>query len=206
MPKILSPQLTSLSDEHQLILYRNDEEIEEYEFEEDEEIDAGADDNVCVTDETVHLKPLACSESKEDTKRRALAAFVDVYIVMGKPIDALQTVEFYRVKSKGIKYSHDINILNTLMNGFSKKKNWHKLKYVFNLILADKMQPNVQSFVPIFECFGRFLNNDKEFPRKSDIDDFLNVFHKKYVSVIAFCNVDSKCVNFEIFRVLILIN
>lgn len=103
---------------------------------------------------TIELEQL----SRQKSLSVSLAAYLDCCVQNHMLNRGYFTMMNYRYKCKrnqttGIKIC-DVNLYNTLIQGYAEKENLQKVKELFGIIKEDQIIPNEQTFANILECLG----------------------------------------------------
>lgn len=121
-----------------------------------------------------------------------LASYVEVCTRNNITNRGLQGLLFYRDKYKQYKLS--IDLYNMVLGGFAEKANLPKINEVLNILKADKIECNAQSYAAIFECLGRLGEIDENWKLLKKYRDeasknvkriFFNFFFQSRIVLIA---------------------
>lgn len=95
----------------------------------------------------------------------SLRAYLDCCVQNGMLNRGYLTVLNYREKCLAKKTQEaklsDIQLFNTLIQGFAEKENLQKVKDLMNIIREDQVKPNEQTYANYLECVGRISQNPK---------------------------------------------
>lgn len=96
---------------------------------------------------------------KQEIANKSLAAYIDMCCTLRNVQRAYNALNYHKYKmTTGTPPINSINVYNALLKGYGQIGDLSKLEEILHSMKSDKLSPNVQTFVYLFECIGRSLH------------------------------------------------
>lgn len=102
-------------------------------------------------------------KAREESLSRILLAYCDLCVAHEKTNRGLQALYFYVDRARRNPNAPkvlNIRVYNCLIEGFAAKGNYAKVGETLAIMKREHVEPNVQTYVGIFECLGRLPEDD----------------------------------------------